>query len=126
MQASAATCSSCAGATASDVTADLERSIDALQQIEAATDEPMINLLAYFAAGRYMVVLFPRAAHRPACYFTTGPDQLLISPAVLEMGGILVTTDPEHFARIDARAAQTIYEEVSISAARFAHLVAKI
>jgi hypothetical protein len=40
------------------------------------------------------------------------------------MCGILVTTDPEHFARIDARAAQAIYEEVSISAAQFANLVA--
>jgi hypothetical protein len=114
------------GTNATDVTTDIERSIDALQQIEAATDEPMFNLLAHFAAGRYTVVLFPRAAHRPACYFATGPDQLLISPAVLEMGGILVATDPEHFSRIDARAAQTIYEEVSISAARFAILVAKI
>jgi hypothetical protein len=86
----------------------------------------MFNLLAHFAAGRHTVVLFPRAAHRPSCYFETGLDQLLISPAVLEMGGILVATDPEHFARIDARTAHTIYEEVSISAARFAHLVAKL
>ena len=83
---------------ATDVAADIERSIDALQQIEATTDEPMFNLLAHFAAGRYTVVLFPRAAHRPACYFATGPDQLLISPAVLEMGGILVATEPDHFA----------------------------
>jgi hypothetical protein len=114
------------GTNARDVTADLERSIDAFQQIEATTDEPMFNLLAHFAAGCHTVVLFPRAAHRPSCYFETGLDQLLISPAVLEMGGILVTTDPEHFARIDARTAHAIYEEVSISAARSAHLVSKI
>ena len=91
---------------ATEIAADIERSIDALQQIEATTDEPMFNLFAHFAAGRYTVVLFPRAAHRPACYFATGPDQLLVSPAVLEMCGILVTTEPEHFARIDTRAAQ--------------------
>ena len=111
---------------ATEIAAHIERLIDALQQIERATDEPMFNLLAHFAAGRYLVTLFPRAAHRPACYFATGPGQLLISPAVLEMCGILVTTDPEHFARLDARAAQSIYEEVSISGARFADLVAKI
>jgi Domain of unknown function (DUF4922) len=113
-------------ANADDVADDIERSIDALQQIEAAADEPMFNLLAHFAADRYTVVLFPRAVHRPACYFATGPDQLLISPAVLEMGGVLVTTEPDHFARIDARAAHAIYEDVSISTARFADLVAKI
>src|SRR4051794_26976926 len=114
------------GTKAADVTADIEHSSDALQQIESATDEPMFNLLARFAADQYMAVLFPRAAHRPACYFATGPGQLLISPAVLEMGGILVTTNSDHFRRIDIRAARAIYEEVSFSDARFADLVAKV
>jgi uncharacterized protein DUF4922 len=114
------------GASAADVADQIERSIDALQQIEAATDEPMFNLLAQFAAGHYMVVLFPRAAHRPACYFATGADQLLISPAVLEMGGILVATEADHFARIDSSTARAIYEDVSITAAGFADLVSKI
>jgi hypothetical protein len=111
---------------AAEVAAGIERTIDALQQIEATTGEPMFNLLAHFAAGIYTAVLFPRAAHRPACYFATGPDQLLISPAVLEMGGILVATEPDHFARIDTHAARTIYEEVSISAARLEDLAATV
>jgi hypothetical protein len=83
----------------------------------------MFNLLAHVVAGRYTAVLIPRAVHRPACYFATGPDQLLISPAILEMCGILVTTEPDHFARIDGEAAQSIYEQVSISNAQFADLV---
>lgn len=114
------------GRNAPDMATDIEQSIDALQQIEAATGEPMFNLLARFVKGHYKAVLFPRAAHRPACYFAIGADQLLISPAILEMGGILVATEPDHFARIDARVARTIYEEVSISAARFEALVATI
>jgi hypothetical protein len=114
------------GTKAIDVAAEIEHSIDALQQIESATEEPMFNLLAQLTGGRYTAVLFPRAAHRPACYFATGPEQLLISPAILEMGGILVTTEPDHFARTDARAARAIYDVVSISVARFAELVAKL
>ncbi len=112
--------------SATEVAANIEGFIDVLQQIEAATDEPMFNLLAHFDAGRFTAVFFPRAAHRPACYFATGPGQLLISPAVLEMAGILVTTDLEHFARIDARVAQAIYDEVGISDALFADAIAKI
>ncbi len=111
------------GTNAPEVATNIERSIDALGRIEATTGEPMLNLLAHFQAGQYMVVLFPRAAHRPACYFATGPDQLLISPAVLEMCGILVTTEPEHFARIEARTARAIYEEVSINSERIERLV---
>jgi hypothetical protein len=111
---------------AHEVAAAIERSLYALQQIDTAAAEPMFNLLAHFAAGMYTVAIFPRAAHRPACYFATGEDQLLISPAVLEMGGILVATEPDHFARIDTRVARKIYEEVGIDAARFAELVAAI
>jgi hypothetical protein len=114
------------GTSAGDVAVNIGRLIDTLRQIEATGDEPMFNLVARFDAGHYAVVLFPRAAHRPACYFATGPDQLLVSPAVLEMCGILVATEPDHFARIDARVARGIYEEVSISANRFADLAAKI
>ncbi len=108
---------------AADVAADVERSIAALQKIEATTDEPMFNLLAHVVSGQYTAVLFPRAVHRPACYFATGPDRLLISPAILEMCGVLVTTEPDHFALVDAEAAQRIYEQVSISNSQFADLV---
>jgi hypothetical protein len=114
------------GEGAGHVATDIERSMDALRQIEATADEPMFNLVAHFHDGRYVVVLFPRTAHRPACYFATGADQLLVSPAVLEMCGILVVTEPDHFARIDARVARSIYEEVSISAARFAELTSTV
>jgi hypothetical protein len=105
-----------------DVAADIEQSIGALREIEAAAEEPMFNLLAHAVAGVYTAVLFPRAVHRPGCYFATGPDQLLISPAVLEMCGILVTTDPDHFARVNTQTAQGIYEQVTNSNTQFAHL----
>jgi hypothetical protein len=114
------------GTKIADVAAKIESSIDVLQQLESGTDEPMFNLLAHFAANHYMAVLFPRAAHRPACYFASGTEQLLISPAVLEMSGVLVTTEPDHFARVDAAAVRAIYEDVGISVAKFADTYGKI
>jgi hypothetical protein len=105
------------------IQANIERSVDALRQIEAPAEEPMFNLLAHFESRGYSGVLFPRAAHRPACYFKTGPDHLAISPAILEMCGILVATEPDHFARIDSRIARSIYEQVSISPDRFEQLI---
>jgi hypothetical protein len=86
----------------------------------------MFNLLGVFDAGQYTVILFPRAAHRPARYFVEGPDQLLVSPAVLEMCGILVTTAVEDFERVDADVARAIYEEVSVSPSRFQQLTADL
>jgi hypothetical protein len=105
--------------SAATVETNLESAIDALRQLppNEPAQEPMLNLLAHFDTGRYTALLFPRTSHRPACYFATGPDQLAISPAVLEMAGLLVTTDPADYTRIDAPTARAIYDEVSLPAA---------
>jgi hypothetical protein len=102
---------------AAEVQGDMERAMEVLGQLVSAEDEPMFNLLAHVHADRCVAVLFPRRAHRPACYFAEGEDRLAVSPAVLEMAGLLVTTDREHFERIDAATARSIYEEVSVEAA---------
>jgi len=109
-----------------ELQADMEGATEALSRIELTPDEPMVNLVAHHDGDRFQVVLFPRAAHRPSCYFATGSDQLLVSPAVLEMCGLLVATEPDQFARIDTPIARAIYEEVSIPAGRFDQLVAAL
>jgi hypothetical protein len=112
------------GTNAAEVQANIKRAIAALGDIKDSTDEPMVNLLGHSQADGHTVVLFPRATHRPACYFATGSDKLSISPAVLEMCGLLVATEPEHFDRIDAATAKSIYEEVSLGAEEFDQLAA--
>jgi hypothetical protein len=72
------------------------------------------------------VLLFPRAAHRPACYFASAPERLAVSPAILEMCGILVTTEAEDFARIDAKTAHRIYEEVSLPSLKVEQLLSEV
>jgi hypothetical protein len=93
-----------------------------MQRIVSTNDEPMLNLLGHSRAGRFTVILFPRAAHRPACYFADGPEKLSVSPAILEMCGLLVTTHRDDFERIDAGIARAIYEEVSVQPDQFQHL----
>jgi hypothetical protein len=112
------------GSDAQKVQADIERAIDELHTIEDGRDEPTFNLLGRFQANGYTVVFFPRATHRPACYFATGGDRLSISPAVLEMCGLLVATEKDHYDRIDAAIARGIYDEVSLSADHFDRLAA--
>jgi len=121
---------SCTGAKLAEVAGEVDRAIEAMGALEAgsagAPHEPMLNLLAHWADGRYRVLLFPRAVHRPACFFQTGDEQLAISPAVLEMCGVLVTTEPEHFARVNGEIARGIYEEVSIAEGAIVELVRRI
>jgi hypothetical protein len=115
-----------ASTDAAEVQAGIERTIAAMCGFAAATDEPMFNLLGHFQAGRHTVIFFPRAAHRPACYFAAGSEKLAISPAILEMCGVLIATEPDHFDRIEARTARAIYEEVSLATDRFQRLAAMV
>ena len=85
--------------------------------------EPMLNLVAHWSEGGYRLVLFPRASHRPACYSAPEPERIAVSPAALEMAGVLVVSKPEQPARIDADAAIGIYSEVSLDEARFSRLL---
>jgi hypothetical protein len=108
---------------ASAVEADLTRAVELLAADAPAGEEPMVNLLATRRGGRLKAVLFPRAAHRPSCYFAEGDARLAISPAALEMGGVLVAAEPEQLDRVDAASARRIYEEVSIDRAQFERLL---
>jgi hypothetical protein len=106
---------SIAATDAAQANVEVEQIIRTRRREEPSTEEPMFNLLAHFDAERYNVLLFPRAAHRPACYFATGADRIRVSPAILEMCGIMVVTEPQDFDRIDADIARAIYEEVSVA-----------
>jgi hypothetical protein len=103
------------GTDAAQVAKLTETAIDALPRVEGRLDEPMLNLLAHHDGNHFTAVLFPRRAHRPACYFADEADRIAVSPAILEMCGILVVTEPQDFERIDADIARGIYEEVSLA-----------
>lgn len=100
--------------------------LDALARIVAAPDEPMCNLVVTSRGGHLLVVLFPRARHRPEAFFARGDAHLAVSPAALEMAGVLVVADPDHLERIDTRTTRAIYQEVSLDPARFAALAREV
>jgi hypothetical protein len=101
----------------------LERILEALSRINPEDEEPMVNIVAVFRDERHHAVLFPRARHRPAAFFAEGPSRISVSPAALEMAGILVVADPDHLERVDERAALAIYGEVSFREEEFTRLV---
>ena len=104
----------------------VRRSVEALGRRTGGHEEPLFNLMAIRRTGRFMVVLFPRAAHRPACYFAEGPARLAVSPAVLEMCGVVVTTEPGDDERIVAETAHRIYDEVVVPFSVVHDIVAEV
>jgi hypothetical protein len=86
----------------------------------ASAHEPLLNLLVTCDATGWTVYVFPRARHRPACYFAAGEAKLTVSPAALDLAGVLVVPDADHFTRIQAQDIARIYAEVTLDAPRFA------
>ena len=84
--------------------------------------EPMINLLCYFSKGRWMVHLFPRKLHRPSQFFAEGDNQLLISPASVDFGGVFITPRREDFDKITAAAIEDILDQVTLDEVNFSLL----
>ena len=81
--------------------------------------EPMMNILAWRRDDEYLVVVFPRAKHRPDCY-----GQLMVSPGALDMAGLMITPREEDFQKLTAGQAVAILQEVSLSKEAFSKVIA--
>jgi SpoIID/LytB domain protein len=88
---------------------------EALKTLQPAEKEPMMNLLGWREEGHYIVCVFPRAKHRPDCYFAEGEGRLLISPASVDLGGLFITPREEDFEKVRAEDLARILEEVTAS-----------
>jgi hypothetical protein len=86
--------------------------LKSLPQNEEA-GEPLINLIATCNEGQYRLIVFPRKAQRPSCYYREGTDRIVVSPASVEFGGIVVTPREEDYLKITIEDLKEIFEEVS-------------
>ena len=79
--------------------------------------EPRMNVMAFHTTGvGYVTLLFPRAKHRPLCYYVQGDGQRLVSPGTLDMAGLIVTPRECDFENITANEAVCILREVAMAA----------
>lgn len=79
-----------------------------------SNSEPMMNILSLYAGGKWEVFVFLRKAHRPSFYGSDGEGQMLVSPASVEMGGVLVLPRKEDFDKMTERTVTALYNEVCI------------
>ena len=76
--------------------------------------EPMLNAICSYVDGTYVIHLFPRKLHRPSQYFAEGDEQLLISPASVDFGGVFITPRREDFEKITREDIEDIFKQVSV------------
>jgi hypothetical protein len=108
----------------------LQRAFGALYEVfqegGPAGEEPMLNVLGFNTNAEWRIHVFPRARHRPSFYFKEGDEKLLISPAAVELGGICATPRQQDFERVTRDHIVDIYNEVCVSAERFAGIKSRL
>lgn len=92
--------------------------------VEKGQEEPDMNIVGWMHDGsllpispdfEYLIVVFPRKKHRPACYTAEGEEQFIISPGSIDMAGLIITPRKEDYERLTAEQAVSILQEVSLS-----------
>lgn len=101
------------GNDADAMAAAVERFLAAWQRADGHAEEPMMNVIAAKLAGAYQVVIFLRRQHRPEAFFKEGDEQVLVSPAAVDIGGLVITPREREFTTLTSDAMASIFDEVS-------------
>ncbi|HBC78785.1 MAG TPA: DUF4922 domain-containing protein [Bacteroidales bacterium] len=83
-----------------------------LSEIQPDRPEPMLNILAGFESGEWIIHIIPRKLHRPAQFFAEGSGQILLSPAAVDLGGVIITPREEDFDRIRKSDIEDIFRQI--------------
>lgn len=74
-------------------------------------EEPMMNVYAIYQNHKFYTWIILRDNFRPWQFFEEGDDQIMISPAAVEMAGVLITPVKEHWEKIDRMDVISILEQ---------------
>ena len=84
------------------------------EALPAMEPEPMMNIISWRTDDVFLSVVFPRAKHRPDCYYKEGDEQFIISPGALDMAGLIITPREEDFKRLTPETALDIFSEMTL------------
>lgn len=79
--------------------------------VSPRTGEPQLNILCWREQDIFRVLVIPRKAHRPSCYYAPEGEAVRISPASVDLGGVFIIPVAEDFRRTDAGVLQNIIWE---------------
>ena len=94
--------------------AGVRRVVNALGSFSSTgSGEPMLNALATYRRGVREVVIIPRERHRSSHYSAGGDARVLVSPAAIDLSGLIVTPLRKDFESLDGRTVEEIIAEVT-------------
>lgn len=97
-----------------------------LKKLTAPGQEPLMNVLANYENESWRLIIFPRAKHRPSHYFETGDKQIMVSPAAVDLGGLVITPRKSDYDKITKENLVDIFRQVTVTKEMFEYLIAKL
>lgn len=88
--------------------------------------EPMMNVITFFDDPEWKTVIFLRKKHRPDAYFAENDFNILVSPASVDLGGVLITPLEKDFNKIDEATITQIFREVGMGKEEFEYLKTRL
>lgn len=83
--------------------------------VSPSTGEPQLNILCWKERTDsdtvFRILVIPRKAHRPSCYYAPEGEAVRISPASVDLGGVFIVPVEEDFRRANAEVLQSIIRE---------------
>jgi hypothetical protein len=93
-------------------------------ELESTNGEPMMNLICnYDEELGWQLIIFLRSKHRPSHYYLEGENQIILSPAAIDLGGICILPVKNDFYKIDKELLISIFNEVVIGVNDFESLI---
>ena len=94
----------------------MERDMGKPTDVSDSSDgEPMMNIVMWRQGRDEVTVVFPRAKHRPDCYYAEGGERRMVSPGALDMAGLMIIPRREDFEALDYGQMVAILREMCVA-----------
>jgi len=89
--------------------------MDILSGYVSGNSEPKINLWGFISKEQFNIAVFPRSFHRPKEFYFEEEKKLLISPAAIDMAGVLILPRQKEFEMLDYQKIKDIFCRISLN-----------
>lgn len=87
-------------------------------EIGECGDISMRNVLMWRGSNSLLnIIVIPRKAHRPKCYYAEGEGQMSVSPGAVDMAGVIILPRRKDFERISREDVRQVYTETGYTSA---------
>jgi hypothetical protein len=94
-----------------------------LEQTYLSDEEPLMNIIGSYENNVFRIIIILREKHRSSSFYDEGEKNMMISPAAVDLGGIVITPLEKDFIRINKEDIIKIFNEVVLREDRFRRLI---